>query len=190
MLASALIAGGGSWVIASKPVWILFGFEVVVAAASIVGLLWLRSARPDAPGLGLACLGGAIAACTFLSWLTVRNVPIAVPRGSAMVLGWLGFRLAAGVVLAGVGALAVLGRDERSRGYLFRAVGCGAGLAVAAGIAVSGGVRRTVLDLPGWASFAIATFVFILCCVLLSAAVHCAVRAFECGMRRGGADVA
>ncbi len=184
ILLTAVVGGVGAWLIASKPIWILFGFEVVVASACVIGLLWLWRRPVGSPGLGLACLGGSIAASTFLSWLAVRNVPIAMPQAGVIVLTWLATRVGAGALLCLIGAADVVHRDARSRGYLLKSAIAGVGLAVLVGVLSIGGVRRAVLDMPGWAGFATASFFFILLCVLISAAGHCAIRAFECGIRR------
>lgn len=184
VLATAVLAGIGAWLLASKPIWILFGFEIVVAGAALIGLTWIRPKSPEAPGLGLVCLGGSIAASTFLSWLAVRNIPMSFANAGMLLKAWLGFRIAAGALLALIGALAVLRRDERSRGYLIKAVVCGIVFIGVAGVLATGSVRRAIFDLPGWASFAISSVVFLAICVTLSASVHCLVRAFECGITK------
>lgn len=170
---------------AVRPIWLLFGFEVVNCIAAVLGIAFARGRFSDGQGLAMACVSGTIACSSFFGWLSVRGT-LPLPAASVSLTPWLVARVAAGAVLGGIGAYAVLRRNPASIGLFARGAGAGVLLAVLAG----GGLvmRHRVLGaidaLPGFLAAVIWLFVAVVACVLLCAAVHYTIRAFEAGRER------
>lgn len=95
------------------PIWTLFGFELVIAVSSLLGVLLGLGRFREAPALALACVAGTILVGSFLGY-----------RGSAGAVGslslktWVVGRIAIGAVLAALAALTVLVRNRKSWGAL------------------------------------------------------------------------
>src|SRR6267142_2051810 len=59
----------GAMILSPKPVWVLFGFEVVITVATVLGVLFAMGRFQDGQGLAMACVAGTIAVGSFLGWL-------------------------------------------------------------------------------------------------------------------------
>jgi hypothetical protein len=82
-----------------------------------------------------------------------------------------------------IGALLVLSRNPRSWAYAWKAGLAGGPIVILAAVYV---LRRSIItgalaSMPGWMAGMIGTLGGVLAVVLISASVHCLVRAFELG---------
>jgi hypothetical protein len=165
-----------------KPVWVVFGFETVIAIACALGILFALGRFQDGQGLALACVAGTIFVGSFLGWLGTQH-HLTTSRGNIPLNTWLLGRVGAAAVLGFVGALLVLSRNPRSWSYVARAAVTGGPVVALLGVyvlrpsAVSGALSR----LPGWAVGIMGTLGALVAVALISASVHCLIRAFELG---------
>lgn len=148
--ATALWAVVGSMlsiVLPAIPVWTMFGFEVVIVVAAVMGLLFAIGHFREAPALTIACVAGCVFVGSFLGY-----------QGSAGVLGglslklWLLGRVGVVVALGGVAVLIVLVRNRKSWAALRRGVALGAAPALVAlvfGLASLGYGRTAPAPPPG-----------------------------------------
>lgn len=186
VLVSALVLAAASLLATVRPTWMLFGFEVVTVLASLLGIQAGRGRFREGPGLALASIGGTIAVASFLGWVSIRG-ELPLKNSSISMNAWLAGRVAAGALLAMVGALSVLGRDRRSWGYLLRA-GIAAlplGVLGAAAVLYRGRLVDLISGLPGILGVVTWAVLGVVCAVALCAAAHCTIRAFECGRTQG-----
>src|SRR5436189_5413138 len=73
VLLSALAMVVASTLLVATPVWVLFGFELVIAIACVTGLQFAAGKYQDGQGLAMACVAGTIAVGSFLGWLGSRH---------------------------------------------------------------------------------------------------------------------
>jgi hypothetical protein len=183
VLLSALGMIAASTLLVKDPVWVLFGFEIVIALGCVMGLLFAAGRFQDGQGLAMACVAGTIAVGSFLGWLGAAHHQIGTTRGDFSLNRLLLARAAAAVVLGVVGALLVLSRNPRSWSYVWKAALTGGPiLLIGAVFALKrSAVTGALSSMPGWMVGMIGTVGGILAVVLISASVHCLVRAFELG---------
>ena len=168
-----------------KPAWLVVGFEAVAVVAAVIGLAQSRARLIDAPGLALGGIALAFGPAAFLAWLSVQGrLQVGGEIDSISITPWLVGRLAAGLVVGAMAAWLVLRRNPRSRHYLVRSAAAAAPLAVGAALALV--VMRTggatpLASLPGIVTGLILTVVGLVAVILLSATLHCLIRAFEMG---------
>lgn len=183
VLLSALGLGGAAagiqYVVAGqKPSWLLFGFEVVVGAAGVLGVLFGRGKFGEGPGLALACIGGTVLAGSALGWLAAGK-----QVGGHSITPLLGPRVLAAGVIGLAGAYCVLSRNPKSWKVAAWGAGTGAPVVIAAMAMMRGSSRRViesavssgVLGTVG----AVVGLVVVAAC--LCASVHLVVKAFEMG---------
>lgn len=187
VLVSAAAMAIAALALAVRPVWLLFGFEAVAGVGAVLGLLFARGRFQDGQGLAMACVGGTIGVASFLGWLAVRGtLPLA--SASVSLTPWLAARLGAAGLLAAVGAYAVLRRNAASLRYGVRAGATGGLLLVTAGVGVL--LRHRLLagiaGLPDPLGAIVWLLVAILGGVLICAAAHFTIRAFEMGREPPG----
>jgi hypothetical protein len=174
-IAAFLLAG-------PHPVWFLFGFELVIAITAPMGMLFAMGRFQDGQGLGLACLSGTIAVGSLLGWMGADRHLI-TSHGDISLKFWLAGRLAAAAALGAMGVWLVLSRNQRSWYYLIRAAACGLPLAGLLCVYVfgRGALGRAVGAIPGWITGTLGAVGAVVAIALISAGVHCLIRAFEMG---------
>lgn len=169
--------------------WFLVVFQLVVIGAGVFGMLTGLGRFSEAPALSMLISGGSIFT------LSVLAEPALVIRltgapGQALVIGGvsvLPFTFAGAVLgvalmlLAGASALA-RGR-AKSRWYLARAAATGLPVALAAGLALWPPAQKAFLAMPGVVAALVAVIGFFVLGGLLSASLHCVIRAFEVAAR-------
>jgi hypothetical protein len=172
-----------STVLVEPPVWVLFGFEVVVAIAMVLGILFARGKYQDGQGLALACVAGTIAVGSFLGWLGAQHHLTMRSGGVVSLTGWLMARLLAAAVLGGLASLLVLSRNPRSWSYMLKAAMAGGPLLLVMAVyALKPAALSSAMNaMPGWLAGMVGTVGAIAAVVLISASVHCLIRAFELG---------
>jgi hypothetical protein len=181
---SALGTATLSFLVVDKPLWLLFGFEVVIAITGVLGLMFALGRFQEGQGLALACVAGTVAVASFLGiWFVLRRNALAVNMSVRPVEMLLLARLGAAGVLGLIGAWAVLKRNSRSWWYLGRAAMAVAPLLAAGAVFALGRaqVSSAASALPGWVSGLIGGILAMVGMVLVCAAVHCVIRAFEMG---------
>jgi hypothetical protein len=169
-------------ILSDKPVWVLFGFEVAIAVASVLGILFSRGRFQDGQGLAMACVAGTIGVGSFLGWLGTQH-HLTTTHGDIPLNTWLLGRLGAAAALGAVGALLVLSRNPRSWSYLWKSALTGGPLVVllAAYFIKRAALSSALAALPGWIAGLTAILGGLVAIVLISASVHCLIRAFELG---------
>jgi hypothetical protein len=168
--------------LSSKPVWVLFGFEFAISVASVLGILFARGKFQEGQGLAMACVAGTIAVGSFLGWLGTQH-HLTTARGDIPLNTWLLGRLAAAAALGAVGAMLVLSRNPRSWSYLLKSAITGGPLLIllAAFFVKRSAFTGALGHLPDWIAGLAAILGGLVAVVLISASVHCLIRAFELG---------
>ena len=168
-----------------KPAWLVIGFEVVALVAAVLGLLQARARLVDAPGLALGGIALVFGPAAFLAWLSVQGrFQVGGQVDSVSITPWLAGRLAAGLLVGAMAAFLVLGRNVRSRHYLVRSALAAAPLAIggaAAVVLMRSGAAASLASMPGIVTGMILTVVGLIAVILVSASLHCLIRAFEMG---------
>jgi hypothetical protein len=159
--------------------WALFGFEVVVFVAGLLGILTGLNCFREGPGLALACIAGTIIVASGLGWQGSGRAVAGI--GLTPVLG---ARILISFALALLGVWVVLSRSRES--WRPAVVGGCCLLVVLAGLgaivhpatrqAVAGGFSGS-----SGLSLLLVVLGFGLMCALLSAGAHLLIRAFESG---------
>jgi len=168
-----------------KPALALMGFEIVVAVAAVLGVLWGRPSRgaPDlGPALGLACIAGTILAASALGWQGAnRNL-----AGHSLT-PLLIFRAAFALGMLAMAGLLVLGRDRRSWPMALRGLALLAPVVLIAGAILYPTTRAMIERLMGNTiiAFTLTTLGFLGASVLIALGGHCLIRAFEFGRADG-----
>lgn len=182
MMVFAFIAG-------ARPIWILFGFEVVVAVCALLGVFFAKGRFEEGQGLAAISIGGSIALCSFLAWLAISKITLSLAGAPLIVKSYLLTRLAVGFWFVLVACLAVLTRNPASGPFVRGAAISGGLLGVLGGV---GFVFRA--GISGWLNSAsggirgVVTSVLVVAVgVLVCALGHCLIRAFELGRTRPGA---
>lgn len=168
------LGGVGLAAFNSRPIWFLLGFEVVIAFASVFGVLLGLGRFNDAPALGLLCVAGAVGGGSLLGFLSARHNLSIDPYPFLLA------REVAAAALIATAALIVLFRRPRESLPKFAAgVGCGAALVL---VGAGAWMFRGQLGALGTVAGAvIGLIVSALMLGLLAAAVHLLVAAFETG---------
>lgn len=170
-------------IVAPRPAWVLFGFEVVVLAAGLIGVGFSRRRFQEGQGLALICVAGAVFASAVLSWLGNRQgVTLIESRGQTSLLGFAAVRVGIAGLFASAAAYAVLRRTAQARAYALRAAIALCGF-VALGAAFWMG-RHQIGALAPFVAGAIKFVALTIGMVLVCAGGHCAIRAFESGRTR------
>lgn len=182
---SALAMIGVAAFVCLKPAWLVIGFESVAFIAAAIGVQQARARLTDAPGLALGSIALVFGPAAFLAWLSVQGrFQVGGQIDSVSITPWLAGRVAAGLAVGAMGAHLVLRRNPRSRHYLLRSAMAAAPLVVGAGVALfimRSGAAASFATLPGIVSGLILTVVGLLAVILVSATLHCLIRAFEMG---------
>jgi hypothetical protein len=179
VLLAALAAGAPLLARDQRPSWALFGFEVVIAVAGVLGVLTGRGRFADGPGLALACVAGTILIGSGLGWQGAGRQLLGVP-----LLPVLGGRALAALVLGAIGAWTVLSRDTRAIRLAITGMLLLLPVVLGAVAVVRPAGRRLLDKLMGTSpgiQFMVAVGGFAVAAVLLSAGCHLIIRAFELG---------
>lgn len=161
-----------------RPAWILFGFEVVVLAGAVVGVLFGRGRFGEAPGLALACIAGTFAVASILGWQAAGR-----QLNGISLNPFVAIRVLVALALGTCGAWCVLSRRETA----WRSALLGVTLGVPVVLAVAALVIRSWREAiaghvgSGGAAAAAAVIGFLFFGGLLSASAHFLIRAFELG---------
>lgn len=168
-------------VAAPRVVWVLAGFEVMTVLGGVIGFLFARGRFQEAQGLALACVAGTFLTTSFLPWLATRQGGVVFAEGGHKydLATWMLVRVGVAFLIGAMGAYAVLRRDPRSRFYAIRAAAAGVPLVgIAAGLYLGRDHMSTWNLAVKWGLTGLGGLA---ACVLLCAAAHCTIRAFECG---------
>ncbi|MCE7974835.1 MAG: hypothetical protein DYG92_11030 [Leptolyngbya sp. PLA1] len=171
--------------VAPRPAWVLFGFEVVVLIAGVIGVAFGRRRFQDGQGLALICIAGTVFASAVLSWLGNRQgVTLVESRGQASLLGFAVARVAIAGFFAAAATYAVLRRTPEARAYGIRAAAALVGLA-GLGAAFWLG-RQQVASLAPFVAGGVKLVALVVGMILVCAGGHCTIRAFESGRTQPG----
>lgn len=192
---SALALGTFSLTLTARPIWLLFGFELAVIVAAVVAIVIARGKASSGEGLAILCVAGTFAVASFLGWLgsSRGQLPMGGDRGTVSITTLLYGRLLASGFVAALAAYAVLRRRPSSSvPLLFRGVAFGLPLAIAAGIYVVAGsaIAEQFAKWPEWVTTASSCLAAIAALILVSAAGHYLIRAFESGLLSDEAEPA
>jgi len=173
-------------VLPKTPIWIPFGFELVCAAAGVIGVLSALGRFDWGQGMAWACVAGTLFVSAVLGHLgTPQGVAFQADAAPTSLREWFLLRLALSAVFGLVGAYAVLRRDGACRAYLVKAAITGVPLLLILGVGF-GARSRVAAITESWPSIAtggLLAVLALLCLVLVSASAHCLIRAFECGRK-------
>src|SRR3954465_10295691 len=135
--------------ISVKPIWLMFGFEIVIAVATVLGLQFALGRYQDGQGLALACVAGTIAVGSVLGWIGAQR-HLTTSHGDISLNAWLLGRLAAALALGAVGAVFVLSRNQRSWWHLIKAALLGGPIVMlaAAYVVKPGAITLAISHLP------------------------------------------
>lgn len=184
VLLSALVAGFAAacapWLAeGQKPAWAMFGFEVVIAFAAVIGVLLSLGKFRDGPALALACVAAAVFTGSVLGFLGANR------EIAGYSLRWFLLARVGAAAVLGAGAVAcVLVRDRRSLPTLLKAGVLMAPVVAVAAMAVTpAGSRLASPLLEAGAAIRVPVFVLgsLVLCGLFAASVHLGIRAFELG---------
>lgn len=163
-------------------VWVVFGLELIMCLAGVLGALFSRGAYQEGQGMTLLCVGGTVLLGGFLSYLSTLGPGGIVFRagGSAVSMTpWFAFRLAIAVSFLALASYAVLRRSRESMVFFRRGL-----IAVLVLAATAGGLlllRKPLEATPAAIRGVIFAFGALTGVVGVAAAGHCFIRAFECG---------
>jgi len=173
-------------IVAPRPAWVLFGFELVVVAAGVIGVGFSRRRFQEGQGLTLVCIAGSVFAAAVLSWLGNRQgVTLVESRGQTSLLGFAAVRLAIAAFFAIAASYAVLRRTAGARAYAIRA---GVALLALASLGAAFWFGRgQIASLAPFVAGAVKLVALTVGMILICAGGHCAIRAFESGRTQPGA---
>jgi len=174
----ALALAGGALFAGPRVNWVLLGFEVVMIAAAVMGVLFARGKFQDAPGLALACIAGTVFVAAILGYMG-SDKRLITNNGEVPLRWFMLSRVMAGLLIGLLGAATVLLRSRKSLVYLGKAAATGVPVLLA-GVAYLK-FRGQLAAVPGWASIITLAFGGIIAIVLISASVHLLIRAFQEG---------
>ncbi len=170
-------------VIPANPVWVMFGFESVVAIAGVIGLLGASGRFDVGQGMTWACVAGTLFVAGVLSYLgTQQGIVWSGGKPATSTIPWALGRVALAGLFGAVAAYAVLRRSADGRQAIIRAI-VALGLLGALGIGLvlfGGRVNAMLASVPGVLKAALAIVVGFAAIALLSAGGHWLIRAFEC----------
>lgn len=179
VLLGALAAAAPLLAAGQRPSWALFGFEVVVCVAAVLGILTGRGRFADGPGLALACVAATILVASALGWQGAGRKLLGVSLAPV-----LGGRALAALTIGAIGAWCVLARAPGS----IRLALIGS-LLVLPVVFVAGAslhptgqrlLEKAMGTSPG-VQFLVVVASFTVVAILLSAGAHLIIRAFEMG---------
>lgn len=180
-----------SILLSPRPVWIMFGFELVVALSCVTGLLAAWGRFREAPAMAVLCVAGPVFVGAVLAYFGVGRALTLEGREEPISLDlWVIGRIAVALALAGIAAVLVLMRSSRCWGYAAKAAAAGAPLVLAGGVLVMfrGPVAGAIGGLPGLVQIALGGLAAVVGLVLFSAAAHFTIRAFEEGRMEGASS--
>lgn len=180
VLASAL-AAAVACALAPTPIWVMFGFEVVIALAGVIGLLGVKGRFDEGQAMWLLCIAGTLFVAGFLAYLATRGgVQLRTGGPTHATLAWSVSRLGAAGLFGLLAVYSVLRRTAQGRAFFVRGLVL---LAVLGGVlspfAVARGMPGFVAQMAGPIRGGVLTVVGIVVVVLACAAGHALIRAFE-----------
>jgi hypothetical protein len=184
---TALSALGFAYVVVMvtvKPLWLMFGFEMVTAVACILGVLFGLGKYQNGQGLALSCVGACIFVGAVLNQISTQGFLQTNDASGGIGLRWyLLTRLAAAASLAVIGCGLVLARHKDSRRYLLHAAMFGLPLLAVGALAfmLRGRMATAAASLPSVVTALVLVVAGLGAVILISGALHCLIRAFECG---------
>lgn len=178
-LLSALAAIPASVILPASPGWAMLGFEVVIALAAALGVLFALGRFRDAPGLAIACIAGALFVGSVLGFLGVGRT-----LGTLRLEPFLFARLALAGLLGALAVLSVLVRRPAAfKPAILGAVLAGAGLAASAFVYVAHTRQwhpmRPLDGLPEVLRVTGLLIAAILAVVAIAVGTHLVINAFE-----------
>lgn len=184
---SGLALSIGAVAAGPQPKWPLFGFEIVLLVASVIGVLLAQGKLRGAPGLALLCVAGTIFIACVLGYFGANGrLDLRGDRAPILLKPLLAARLGLVAGLACASMFVVLRRDRVAVGTFAK------GLLWAAPLIVGGllawKMRTTLGGLPGPAQAALVFFGGVALIACLSGAGHLFIRAFEIGSAKGDGD--
>lgn len=105
---------------ATQVLWASAGFMIVILVAAALGILTGTGRFRIGYGMAALSIAGTIAGGALFGWRDLASNLGRDPQIGPMLLPWLGFEAACGLVIAFAGALAVLSRVTTSWRYLNR----------------------------------------------------------------------
>jgi hypothetical protein len=168
------LAGAGAAAFNAPPVWFMLGFEVVIAFATVFGILTGLGRFSDGPALALVCVAGVVGAGSLLGFLAGRG------NFSMNLTPMLLAREAAAAGILGAAGILVLMRRPR---LAMRRFAIGAACA-AAFVGLSGGLwlfGSPLRQLGTVAGAGVGLVLSVVVLGLLATAVHQLIGAFETG---------
>lgn len=177
----------GAWSAISSGAWFAIGFEIVLVAACVFGVLTGLGRFRESHAYALICVAGAVLVCACLAFIAsdadvAANAQLgllvrAMPRDPLT-----GARLAAAGLLAALAGLTLLVRTpRRSLRYLGLAAALGAGPVLAVVAFLNPMIRGYASEIHTVALSVILFIGVLLVGGLASASAHCFIRAFEVG---------
>ena len=170
--------------------WGLFGFELLTALAGIFAVLLGLGKYKDGWGIGITAIAGAILVALVFGlyidfWMARKtDFPDVYPLAKYTLAG----RAAVVAVLFALASIAVFSRNRQSIPYIVKAALCAVPVVVVAGLMKysigPGNWINNTLNPTGGNGAASAVLVIslgLLFIVLISAAGHLLIRAYECG---------
>ena len=181
-LLSALAGVIAAFTAFPKPLYGLFGFELVCVVAGVLGVLAGLGKFRSGYALALLCVAGTFfTSAIFGLWLDARQ-NAQTPSEVSIVWGAIYGRIGLGMVLGALAGLAVLMRERRSWGYLIKGARLLAPvLAIVAWVGLTGG-RALTTPLEGalepirMVALVLGALVMM---VVFSIGAHLCIRAFE-----------
>ncbi len=171
---------------ADRPIWILFGFELITLVGAITGLFFALGRFRDGPALALVCVAATFFVASVLGWLSARGTPFLGANQGQLLKAWLFGRIGASGLLVLMASWLVLSRGGRTWQYASRAAIAGAPvlLLLLAAVLLRGKLSSAIGSFPNWALGGIGLIVGVGFGALVCAALHCTIRAFEEGRPR------
>jgi hypothetical protein len=155
------------------------GFEIVILAAAVTGVLYGRGRYRQAPILAAACIGGTICVAAILAGMAAGW-----RLGSIPLLPFAGAHAAGGAAIAALAAMNLLSRHPRSWRLAGLALLLAAPVVLAIGV-MFGPVRAQAASawgtIPGVLRATLAAAGFLVGAALASGSIHLLIRAFELG---------
>jgi hypothetical protein len=162
-----------------KPAWFMMGFELVMIAASAMGILTGLGRFREGPAMALGCVAAVTAVAAYLGYLGAGKQLYA-----HSLLPLLVAREGLAACLAVVGAWMVLARrPDRSLPAFLRGVACGVPIPL---LLAAAWRWRAAINTSGIMQTMVATVGFLVLTGLLAASVHLLIRAFQFGRVRAG----
>jgi hypothetical protein len=182
VLLSAIPAAVGAAVLPRPPVWVMTGFEVVIALAGVIGIQTARGRYNDGQGLALLCVAGTLFVAGFLTYLGTRQgLPLRGPgQAPTSTMPWMLGRLALAGVFGLLAAYSVLRRSPEGPRLLLRGILLGVpAAAIMAPFILARGVPASLGTMPGPVRGGLLAILAIIVMGLLCVSGHFVIRAFE-----------